>query len=382
MSKASNTAKIAIRPACEGDLDALCTIEALCFATDRLSRRRFRHWIAAHNREFLVAQRDTEILGYGLVLLHRGTRLARLYSLAVSPAARGTGLGRTLMNALEHATAERTRLYMRLEVAEDNHAAIALYKALGYVAFGSYEDYYEDHQSALRMQKRIRYVSENMSGSGVPWYQQTTPFSCGPAATMMAMGSLEPGYVFKREEELDIWREATTIYMTAGHGGCHPVGLALAAQKRGFVAKAYINKEGPLFVEGVRDMQKKTLISLVHAHFMQQAKQNKLKVHIRDVSQADIARWIKRGAIVVALISTYRMDRKKAPHWVTLTSIDEKCLYLHDPDPTEGEQTQLDCQSMPIARADFSKMSLFGRERLRTVVVIEKAKTRKTAAAA
>lgn len=359
-----------LRAAEPADLDALCSLEQRCFSSDRLSRRRLRHWITASNRELIVAQRDDEVLGYGLVLLHRGTRLARLYSLAIAPEAQGLGMGKRLLQALESATAQRGRLYMRLEVAEDNPQAIGLYQSLGYVRFGTLSDYYDNHQNALRMQKRIRYVPENLQANRVPWYQQTTPFTCGPAAAMMAMAGLSSEQELSRGLELDLWREATTIYMTAGHGGCHPVGLALAAQRRGFAAQAWINRTGPLFLDGVRSSEKKELIELVHHRFINEAEHRNMPVHYQDVTQDDLNAWIGRGAMVLALISTWRLDRKKAPHWVVLTAIDEQCLYLHDPDPGD-DQSALDCQSVPIARADFDRMSLFGRDRLRTVVVIE-----------
>ncbi len=364
------TPDFALRAARETDLDALCALENASFATDRLSRRRFKHWIGARNRVFLIAEGPEGLLGYGLVLLHRGTRLARLYSIAVDAAARGRGLAQALLKALEAATAERGRLYMRLEVAEDNHAAVNLYRRLGYAVFGRYADYYEDHQAALRMQKRIRYVPENLQHLQVPWYQQTTDFTCGPAATMMAMAALQPTLVMNRALELDLWREATTIYMTSGHGGCHPVGLALSAAKRGFVAEVYLNRSAPLFVEGVRDPEKKQIVSLVHDHFLHQAQAEGVAVHYSDATQQQIEDWIRHNQLVIALISTYRMDRRKAPHWVVLTAVDDECLYVHDPDPSTGEHTSMDCQYVPIARADFDKMSQFGRHRLRALVVI------------
>jgi len=70
------------------------------------------------------------------------------------------------------------------------------------------------------------------------------------------------------------------------------------------------------------------------------------------------------------LISTFRMDRKKAPHWVVMSGFDQDCLYMHDPDPEEGRQSELDCQYIPIACEDFDRMSCFGKNRLRTAVIV------------
>lgn len=364
------------RPVREQDLQALHELETASFSSDRLSRRRLKHWIQAANRILIVAEAGDQILAYGLVLLHRGTRLARLYSIAVADNARGSGLGKALMKELEAGAATKGRLFMRLEVAQDNTAAIRLYESLGYVAFGTYSAYYEDQRDALRMQKRVRYVPENLKSKPIPWYQQTTDFTCGPAAAMMGMAALDSKLTLSRELELDIWREATTIFMTSGHGGCHPVGLALAAAKRGFKAEVLINQQGPLFVESVRNAEKKEVIAVVHEHFLKSAKKGGVSIRYRDVTQTNIERWLTEGAMVLVLISTYRMDYKKSPHWVTVSAIDDQCLYVHDPDPTEGEQSALDCQYLPIARQDFEKMSLFGRERLRTAVVIRNVASR------
>lgn len=362
---------INLRPVNIDDLDELNKLEQQCFDSDRLSKRRLKHWIKATNRIFLVAEDNSGLSGYGLILLHQGTRLARLYSIAIADRARGHGVAKKLLHQLEVDTAGTGRLFMRLEVAKDNHPAIKLYQASGYQAFGTYSDYYEDHQDAVRMQKRIRYIPENLLARPVPWFRQTTDFTCGPASLLMAMASLHPEMAPCQAEELEIWREATTIFMTSGHGGCHPIGLALAAGHRGFKSTVFINKRTPLFVESVRSSHKKSVMALVDSQFRQKAKTDGIKIKHQEITQEQIATSLYHGAAVIILISTYRMDGKKAPHWVTVTGIDDQCLYVNDPDPTEGAQTELDCQHIPIARDDFGKMSAFGSERLRTAVIIE-----------
>ncbi len=361
-----------IRAARMEDLPRLYALEEATFETDRLSRRRMQHWIRADNGILLLAEQQGKLLGYCLALLHRGTRLARLYSLAVSPEARGRGIAMELMARMEKLAVARGKLFMRLEVAKDNDAAILLYQKLGFAAFGTFEDYYEDHRDALRMQKRIRYLGENLRRQDVPWYQQTTGFTCGPAALMMAMAALDRSFRPGLELELDIWREATTIFMTAGHGGCHPIGLALAARSRGFSASVMINNTEPLFVEGVRTAEKKLVLTVVHKHFVEQAKQSGVPVIHASITQKQLEQFLDEGALVLMLISTYRMDSRKAPHWVAVTAMDDECLYVHDPDPIEGEQSDLDCQYLPILRSDFDRMSVFGRNHLRTAVIVKK----------
>jgi predicted double-glycine peptidase len=259
---------------------------------------------------------------------------------------------------------------MRLEVATDNRAAIALYESLGYVTFGSYLDYYDDHGDAARMQKRIHQYRVLEMHADVSWIRQTTAFTCGPAALMMAMRAINTDYTPSLHDELQIWHEATTIFMTSGHGGCHPLGLALAARQRGFRADTWINQHQPLFVNSVRDANKKRVIAMVHDDYLQQSGKQGIGIHYGDVSQETLTKALDNGAIPIVLISTWRLDGKKAPHWVTVSGYDSECLYVHDPDPEEVSQTPLDCQFLPIAREDFARISCFGQSRLRTAVIV------------
>lgn len=361
---------VLIRPAQSGDIEDLVLLENTCFVTDKLSRRRFKHWLMTDHRALLVAKMDSRLIGYILIIYHRGTRLARVYSLAVLPDYRGQGIAKQLIVAGEQAARDSGRLYLRLEVSVDNLPAIRLYEALGFQKFGIYREYYQDHKDALRYQKRIRLYPSVLQHRAVHWLKQTTPFTCGPAALMMAMHALDGMYQPSREEEINLWREATTIFMTSGHGGCHPIGLALSAERRQFGVEVWINQTSPLFIDGVRNEEKKQVVELVDHGFKKSALERNIPVYYANISQNELIDAFTAGAIPVILISTFAMDRKKAPHWVVMSGFDNDCLYMHDSAPEEGWQNELDCQFMPIARADFERMSCFGKTRLRTAVII------------
>ncbi len=363
---------IEIRKVQRDDLNALVALENLCFESDRLSRRSFQRWVKGDSSILLVLTDAGTVVGYGLVLLHRGTRLARVYSLALHPSTRGRGCGRQLMLALEAAAVEQGRLFMRLEVSKVNTAAIALYRSLQYREFDELEGYYEDGTEALRMQKRIRYPDRADAQRIVPWYRQTTSFSCGPASVMMAMGAIDPGIELNQILELDLWREATTIFMTSGHGGCHPVGLALAAQRRGFSVRVCMNQMTPLFTGGVRAAHKKEILVVVHNQFLAQAKAAGIEIEQSVVSPNRIDAWLEAGCAVIALISSYRLNGDKAPHWVVVTASDELCFYVHDPDAEKVTQSELDCQHIPIAKEEFAQMLYFGSKRFTAAVVFER----------
>ena len=353
------------------DLDALEALEIRCFDSDRISRRSFRRFLKDGGDLLMVAQSEAGLVGYALVLLHAVHAIARLYSLAVAPEARGQGAARALMEAMEKASAEAGRVAMRLEVRTDNHGAIALYRALGYKVFGTHARYYEDEADALRMQKRILFPRADTPIRSLTYYRQTTPFTCGAACVLMATGQVSDEARVNRAREFSIWREATTIFMTTGHGGCSPHGLALAAWRRGFDAQVWVSSSETPFVDSVRVDEKRSVIELVHDEFLVELNEAGVPVVELAPTVERLRQAMAEGFVPVVLISTYRFDQRKVPHWVTVLGIDESFVYIHDPDvdETRGE-TLSDCQHLPIPRREFDHVARYGRRRMRSAVLI------------
>ena len=143
-----------IRRARVADIAALVELE-LAFPTDRLSERSFRHLIRRGHADVWVYDEAGRTLGSAVVLYHRGTRVARLYSLVVTPHARGRGVGRALLTLLERRARRRGCAELRLEVGAGNRAAISLYRHRGYIDCGLLPGYYEDGTPARRMSKPL-----------------------------------------------------------------------------------------------------------------------------------------------------------------------------------------------------------------------------------
>lgn len=361
-----------IRPATLGDIDALIALENTAFVTDRISRRSFRHLLTRGRASTLVATDESSgaLAGYVMVLFNAGTSLARLYSIAVDPARRGEGVARRLVEAAEDAAVGQECVAMRLEIRRDNQASIELFTHLGYRQFGTRRDYYEDAMEALRFEKRLL-PQLRPELVPVPYYRQTLDFTCGPAALLMAMKTLSPQLEFDRRTEIRIWRESTTVFMTSGHGGCGPYGLALSAQRRGFEVSIYVNDEGALFVDSVRSEDKKEVMALVQEDFCEQVGQARIPVHYRRLGLDEMQVAFEHGAIPVVLISSWRIYREKFPHWVVVTGFDDRFIYVHDPFvDTEKDKSVTDCMAMPIARRDFERMARYGKSGLRAALLI------------
>jgi putative acetyltransferase len=110
--------------------------------------------VAPGRGAFLVVHQNGSPVGCGAVrrLDAETGELKRMY---VAPAARGTGLGRRLVAALE---AEARALGVRrlvLETGTRQHAAIALYQATGFEQIPLYGEYLRSPETSVCMGKEL-----------------------------------------------------------------------------------------------------------------------------------------------------------------------------------------------------------------------------------
>ncbi|WP_372781952.1 GNAT family N-acetyltransferase/peptidase C39 family protein [Litorivivens sp.] len=361
---------VTLRAGTRFDIDALLALESECFSTDRLSRRSFMRFVSKGAHNLLVAIEDNKMLGYVLVLFRSGTSLARIYSIAVSPAARGKGVASELLTKAEAIASQRYCLFIRLEVHTQNTAALELYKKFGYKPFTRIKQYYEDGGDAEQLEKRLLPIPP--ATAPAPYYQQTTEFTCGPASLMMGLQALNKDYIPSTQDELQIWREATTIFMTAGHGGCSPHGLALSAHWRGYKPVLYINTDETPFLDSVRGEQKKRVLTQVHETFLEQISKAGIDVRQQSLNAQEIQDILSLKLPVVALISTWMLNRNKAPHWVFVSNANEDFVYINDPDPPDAPWQTADYRRAPIQVENFVRMAAFGRRKLRAFLVLDK----------
>ncbi|RAO74491.1 GNAT family N-acetyltransferase [Dyella jiangningensis] len=150
------TAAVRVRRAELSDLDDLVALEESSFATDRLSREQYRRHLDSETAQVLVASANhRRFLGTAVVFFRKGSKVARLYSIATHAEARGKGVGSALLEASEQLAKRRGCKVLRLEVRTDNAVAIRLYERLGYDRIGRYARYYGDGADAWRYEKKV-----------------------------------------------------------------------------------------------------------------------------------------------------------------------------------------------------------------------------------
>jgi ribosomal protein S18 acetylase RimI-like enzyme len=146
---------VRVRAGRASDARAILELEQL-FPSDRLSPTSVRRFLAAGSARVLVAEHADAMLGNLVLLLRAGSRKARIYSVIVSPAARGMGIGSRLVGAAERAARACGRETVSLEVRADNAAARAMYARRGYVVEREIPGYYDDGADGLRLAKALR----------------------------------------------------------------------------------------------------------------------------------------------------------------------------------------------------------------------------------
>ncbi len=138
------------------DLDALIALEAGFAPGERISRRSWRRFLSGHNEVLVCRDENGRSIAASVLLFRRGSRIARLYSLAVDPGYRGKGYAMSLLTACEAVALRHECNTVRLEVAVSNFSAIALYQRAGYVDLQRLPGYYSDGGDAIRMMKNLQ----------------------------------------------------------------------------------------------------------------------------------------------------------------------------------------------------------------------------------
>jgi ribosomal-protein-alanine N-acetyltransferase len=149
------------------DLDRIMEIERASFGRDAYDRNLFAEYTRKCGELFLVAERGFDgstagkVWGYALTCLavrRRGEdsgKLAELISVAVDPAARGTGAAKALMDSTLRRLRSRQVIRLGLMVKVTNQRARAFYERYGFKKVRIVRAYYEDGQDGCLMAKQL-----------------------------------------------------------------------------------------------------------------------------------------------------------------------------------------------------------------------------------
>ncbi len=148
-----------LRVATPSDVGAIMELETATFESDAWSTESMSSELASPHTYYLFAfdpETPGALAGYGGLLAPSGSGDADIQTIAVAPAARRNGLGRTLVTAMLAEAATRGASQVFLEVRADNPNARALYESLGFEQIAVRAKYYQpDGVDAQIMRARL-----------------------------------------------------------------------------------------------------------------------------------------------------------------------------------------------------------------------------------
>ena len=360
------------RVASLADLQSILALENKVFETDRMSRRSMRRFLVSPNAVVLVAEEGSRLRGAAVVLVRRTSDVARLYSIAVDPDCAGRGVGQTLLAAAEEAAIARNCQYLRLEVHERNPRAIALYRKADYRQFGQHYEYYQDRGHALRFEKRLTPSVASLADAP-PYFYQTTEFTCGPACLLMALAWADRTFDPSPAMELRLWREATTIFVSTGVGGCEPFGMAVALKRHGLSSEIFVSRPGPYFLDTVQSAEKRRVMRIAQDDFVEQAKALRLPVHLTRADESVVMPALDKGAAAIVLVAGYHMTPRRQPHWVFVFGREGRFVLVHDPAASRDDDGHaIAPETYAVPWPAFMRMTRCGRDHLEATILVRK----------
>jgi ribosomal-protein-alanine N-acetyltransferase len=144
-----------IRIASGDDLDALLSLEKICFKEETFHKKQIKYLLLKAKSVVLVAENKDNIIGSIIILLRKTILNARIYSLNVHPEYRRLGIASSLMDFGMDILRKRGYEYVTLEVGINNQAAQKLYRSKGFVIDKTLYNYYKNGDDALHLTRKL-----------------------------------------------------------------------------------------------------------------------------------------------------------------------------------------------------------------------------------
>ena len=187
----------------------------------------------------------------------------------------------------------------------------------------------------------------------LPYYPQTSEFSCGPACVLMVMKHFDPKIKMNRHLEFEVWRQCNMI----GIRGADPFGLAVPLIDAGFEVR--------LVTQRKKVVEEKPWRNRLFRHFSREeielsfygmrenqrrALNRNLAVQYKRPLIADIVRGVRDEFVPIALVHMGVVHHLNIPHWVVIADVDEERVVFNDPYPPKGRR------GLVLSHAKFQKI--------------------------
>jgi hypothetical protein len=176
----------------------------------------------------------------------------------------------------------------------------------------------------------------------VPYYAQTSEFSCGPASLLMAMKHLDPGFRMTRASEYEVWRDCNM----AGVRGADSFGLAVPLLRAGHEVRLLTARRAAVdpdtwkrrLIGGGFSAQDADLALFVARQNGRRALGLGLEFRRAAPTVARVQAAMRQGFIALALVHMGVVHQYDIPHWVVVSGVSSTRVTFNDPYPPAGRK--------------------------------------------
>jgi ribosomal-protein-alanine N-acetyltransferase len=132
-------------------------IEKQCFDQEAFSKQQLAYLINDYNSIGLAARVNGEIASFAIaqVDIERNVPFGHILTVDITPAYRRKGIAQKILHEIETVFKKKGIKEIKLEVREDNIAALNLYRKLGYKKVGKLRQYY-GNAHGLHLRKTLQ----------------------------------------------------------------------------------------------------------------------------------------------------------------------------------------------------------------------------------
>jgi hypothetical protein len=187
----------------------------------------------------------------------------------------------------------------------------------------------------------------------VPYYAQSSEFSCGPACVVMVMKHFDKRVKASRRLEFEIWRQCNMI----GIRGADPYGLAVPLLDASYEVRLITKHRRVVDYDLWRRRRRRHLsaddiaLSLFGMNENRKRALGKgLSVQYKRPVVEDIVHRINDRFVPISLVHMGVVHSLNIPHWVVVTDASEESVTFNDPYPPRGRR------GIKLPHAKFQKI--------------------------
>ncbi|MGZ3569266.1 MAG: peptidase C39 family protein [Syntrophales bacterium] len=188
----------------------------------------------------------------------------------------------------------------------------------------------------------------------IPYYAQSSEFSCGPACVLMIFKFFNTHLKLNRALEFEVWRQCNMI----GVRGADPFGMSVPLLDAGYevhlVTQRRIMIDPDLWKSNMQELrltpEDEDLAVFGIAENKKRALGRGLTVVYSRLTVGRVAKSFHEGFIPMALVHMGVVHQLDIPHWVVVTDVGDDHVAFNDPYPPKGGK------NIRVTREEFQQM--------------------------